>query len=185
MISAQPSITLTTFLFLCITNHIHHNTVNPILDKMIGNNCQCLEPEVTAQGPSFTPPKVSFDFGSVSSGSGKPETLPLQPKIREGEGRLEEKKTAPFKTRKIGFCPSCRKFFADIQAHLPQHPILHYKCTQCSPTTPLGSLLDLCNHMRRAHPGELWSCIGCEEWFANWHEAKYHFIRAHPEQVIS
>lgn len=148
---------------------------------MIGHNCQCLEPKVTAQGPSFAPAKVSFDFGTMSSGSGKPESLPLQRETRVGE----EKKTGPLKTRKIGFCPSCRKFFANIQAHLPQHPFLDYKCTQCSPNTSLGSLLDLCNHMRRAHPGELWSCIGCEEWFANWHEVKYHFIRAHPEQIIS
>ncbi|KAI7772927.1 hypothetical protein LA080_013060 [Diaporthe eres] len=31
---------------------------------------------------------------------------------------------------------------------------------------------------------ELWSCISCEEWFANWHELKIHFSRAHSEQII-
>lgn len=149
---------------------------------MIGHNCHCLEPKVTADGPSFTPPKVSFDFGTSSSGSGQPGAPPSH--RAEGEERVAGEKTVSFKTKEIGFCPACRKFFANIQAHLPQHPSLQYRCTQCNPNTSLGSLLDLCTHMRRAHPGELWSCIGCEEWFANWHELKIHFSRAHTEQII-
>lgn len=130
-----------------------------------------------ADGPSFTPPNVSFDFGTLPSGNGK-SNCPAR-----GE-RAEVKTAVSFKTKEIGFCPACRKFFANIQAHLPQHPFLQYQCTQCNPHTSLGSLLDLCTHMRRAHPGELWSCIGCEEWFANWHELKIHFSRAHPEQIV-